>query len=222
MNPRYDDPTALTWRVRRAMFVNAGCAGSDEARMDYAAVDAAARADGRDARGREADAARLRLHLRRERPQARGPDRLLRLARVRRARGAIEPAALRVGRRSIHPYRPDAVAALEQAKADGARAVKWLPPAMGIDLGRAAHARLLRRDAAARRPAHRPPGRGAGGGGRRAPRVRQPAAHPPRARPRRARGRGALRVARPQPRPRREPQSGQGAGGARTSSSSAA
>ncbi|MEO5364718.1 MAG: hypothetical protein H7838_14030 [Magnetococcus sp. DMHC-8] len=34
---------------------------------------------------------------------------------------------------SIHPYRPDAVDALEQAHADGARAVKWLPPAMGID-----------------------------------------------------------------------------------------
>lgn len=34
---------------------------------------------------------------------------------------------------SIHPYRPDAVATLERAKAEGARAVKWLPPAMGID-----------------------------------------------------------------------------------------
>ncbi|MDP1526948.1 MAG: amidohydrolase family protein [Rhodocyclaceae bacterium] len=34
---------------------------------------------------------------------------------------------------SIHPYRPDAIQALEQAKAEGARAVKWLPPAMGID-----------------------------------------------------------------------------------------
>ncbi len=34
---------------------------------------------------------------------------------------------------SIHPYRPDAVAALEEAVANGARAVKWLPSAMGID-----------------------------------------------------------------------------------------
>ena len=34
---------------------------------------------------------------------------------------------------SIHPYRSDALAALEQAKRDGARAVKWLPSAMGID-----------------------------------------------------------------------------------------
>lgn len=34
---------------------------------------------------------------------------------------------------SIHPYRPDAVDALAAAVAAGARAVKWLPSAMGID-----------------------------------------------------------------------------------------
>lgn len=34
---------------------------------------------------------------------------------------------------SIHPYRRDCVAALEWAAGNGARAVKWLPPAMGID-----------------------------------------------------------------------------------------
>ena len=36
---------------------------------------------------------------------------------------------------SIHPYRRDCVEALEQAKKDGARAVKWLPASMGIDPG---------------------------------------------------------------------------------------
>ncbi len=34
---------------------------------------------------------------------------------------------------SIHPYRQDCVTVLEQAAAEGARAVKWLPPVMGID-----------------------------------------------------------------------------------------
>lgn len=34
---------------------------------------------------------------------------------------------------SIHPYRQDCVEALQQAVKDGARAVKWLPSAMGID-----------------------------------------------------------------------------------------
>jgi mannonate dehydratase len=34
---------------------------------------------------------------------------------------------------SIHPYREDCVDALQQAVKDGARAIKWLPSAMGID-----------------------------------------------------------------------------------------
>jgi len=34
---------------------------------------------------------------------------------------------------SIHPYRRDCLEALRQAKAGGARAVKWLPAAMGMD-----------------------------------------------------------------------------------------
>jgi mannonate dehydratase len=34
---------------------------------------------------------------------------------------------------SIHPFRADCVDALERAKRDGARAVKWLPAAMGMD-----------------------------------------------------------------------------------------
>ncbi len=38
---------------------------------------------------------------------------------------------------SIHPYREDALEALEWARAHGARAVKWLPPAMGMDPGSA-------------------------------------------------------------------------------------
>lgn len=34
---------------------------------------------------------------------------------------------------SIHPYREDCVEALQQAVKDGARGIKWLPSAMGID-----------------------------------------------------------------------------------------
>ena len=44
---------------------------------------------------------------------------------------------------SIHPYRKDALEALEQAKRDGARAVKWLPSAMGIDPASARCERVL-------------------------------------------------------------------------------
>ncbi len=34
---------------------------------------------------------------------------------------------------SVHPYRPDAIEALREAHANGARAVKWLPAAQGMD-----------------------------------------------------------------------------------------
>ena len=49
---------------------------------------------------------------------------------------------------SIHPYRPDCAEALEAAVAGGARAIKWLPPAMGIDPASPACDRFY--DAAAR------------------------------------------------------------------------
>ncbi len=38
---------------------------------------------------------------------------------------------------SVHPYRADAIEALEQAHEAGARAVKWLPPTMGMNPGSA-------------------------------------------------------------------------------------
>lgn len=38
---------------------------------------------------------------------------------------------------SVHPYRADAIEALDRAHETGARAVKWLPPTMGIDPGAA-------------------------------------------------------------------------------------
>lgn len=139
MSPHYDDPAALVARGRRMMFVNGGCAGSDEARMDQAAVE------------------RLRA-LMEEMPAG---AKLVLLAfdftydesgRKREDLTAFSVShafAIRVARAkpdrfewaaSIHPYREDAIAALEEAKSHGARAVKWLPPAMGIDL---AHQRTL-------------------------------------------------------------------------------
>jgi mannonate dehydratase len=50
---------------------------------------------------------------------------------VARAHPELVPCA------SIHPYRRDALARLDAAVAAGARAVKWLPNAMGIDPGAA-------------------------------------------------------------------------------------
>ena len=79
------------------------------------------------------DAARLRPGPRRRRAgpvrrRARSTSRTPMPARVAvRYPNEIEWAA------SVHPYRADAVEALDAAVAGGARAVKWLPNAMGID-----------------------------------------------------------------------------------------
>ena len=133
LNPGFDRPTTIAGKVRRAMFFNAACGGEDEARLDEEVVarighlvdelpagakvmllafdhtydpDGTRRDDLTTFAVPDAYAARI----------ARGrPDRFEWIA-------------------SIHPYRRDALDALERARSDGARAVKWLPPTMGIDL----------------------------------------------------------------------------------------
>ena len=133
LNPGFDRPTTLAAQVRRSMFLNAACGGEDEDRLDSAvaerighlaqelppgakvmllAFDFTHDPDGR----RREDLTTFAVPDAYAARVARGrPDRLEWIA-------------------SVHPYRRDAVAALESAKAAGARAVKWLPQAMGIDL----------------------------------------------------------------------------------------
>ncbi len=118
--------------ARRLFFLNAGCAHEAQGSVDLAYVErmhnlvdglrpgvklllfAFERAYGEDGR---ADAARTGFHV----PDAYARDTARKHAKY------FEWAA------SIHPYRADCVEALEKAKLDGARAVKWLPAAMGMD-----------------------------------------------------------------------------------------
>lgn len=134
VNPGFDEPTTLPAKVRRAMFINGGCAGTDEAKLDQAAVarlviladqlPAGAKlvllsfdfTYDEDGRKREDLTTFSVSH-----------EYAMRVAKAHPAR--FEWAG------SVHPYRDDAVAALEAAKAAGARAIKWLPPSMGIHLG---------------------------------------------------------------------------------------
>jgi mannonate dehydratase len=147
LSPGFDRPSTLAGRVRRAMFFNAACGGEDEDRLDVAVAE------------------RI-VHLADEFPpgakvmllafdHTHDPDGTRRddlttfavpdayAARVARSRpDRLEWIA------SVHPYRRDALQALESARAAGARAVKWLPQAMGIDLAhpgaRAFYAALVR------------------------------------------------------------------------------
>ncbi|MGH8765531.1 MAG: amidohydrolase family protein, partial [Burkholderiales bacterium] len=118
--------------ARRAFFLNAGCAYSNDGNVDFAYVRRLAglldgmkrgakimllafeRAYGED--GKRDD----------ERTAFYVPDGYAREV-------AGEHARIFEWVCSIHPYRADCVAALEAAKRDGARGIKWLPSAMGID-----------------------------------------------------------------------------------------
>lgn len=127
VNPRMDAWWHPIEYLRKRFYVNAACAANDAAYVArlyslYAgmpdgvrallfAFDYAYREDG------ERDIEASPFHV---------PNEYA--ARVARAHpDRFEWAA------SVHPYRGDAIAALERAAADGARAVKWLPPVQGMD-----------------------------------------------------------------------------------------
>ena len=132
VNPRMDSLLHPGEYARRLFFLNAGCAHDAQGSVDGAYVE------------------RMHNLIDGMRP---GVKLLLyAFERAHDQRGAPDPGhtaiyvpnayARDIARRhaayfewaaSIHPYRADAVEALVAAKADGARAVKWLPSAMGID-----------------------------------------------------------------------------------------
>jgi hypothetical protein len=133
LNPRMNSALNPTDYARRLFFLNAGCAyGGEGGSVDKAYVQrvldlmdgmrpgaklllfAFERAYGEDGRS---DDERTGFYV---------PDAYAR--ETARAHPAVFEWVA-----SIHPYRADCAAALEAAKRGGARAVKWLPAAMGID-----------------------------------------------------------------------------------------
>ncbi len=132
VNPRLESLLSPQHYARRVFFLNAGCAHDPPGNVDRAyvarlrnlldamprgvklllfAFERTHRADG------SPDLERTSFHV----PDAYARD------TARSAPDRFEWVA------SIHPYRADAVEALEAAARDGARAVKWLPNAMEMD-----------------------------------------------------------------------------------------
>ena len=133
VEPEYDRPRSIAARVRHAFFMNAGCVGADEDRLDQGMVERLVRLVDDCPGGAKFmllafdftfdESGRKREDLTTFAvPNAYAQ----RIARSKPER--FEWIA------SIHPYRPDALEQLEAARLAGARAVKWLPPTMGIDL----------------------------------------------------------------------------------------
>ena len=126
LNPSFD-------RIRHAFFMNAACAGDDEAHVDEGIVARLGKQLDEFPPGAKAmllafDFTYDESGKRREdlTTFAISNDYAQRVAKSRPDR--FEWTA------SVHPYREDVAEALAAAKAGGARCVKWLPPTMGIDL----------------------------------------------------------------------------------------
>ncbi|MDQ3028363.1 MAG: amidohydrolase [Pseudomonadota bacterium] len=134
VEPDYDRPRSLGARVRHAFFMNAGCVGDDEDRLDQGMVARLSQLADDCPQG--AKFMLLAFDFTHDEGGRRRED--LTTFSVPDAY-ALRVAQSRPDRfewiASIHPYRGDALARLDAAHAAGARAVKWLPPTMGIDLG---------------------------------------------------------------------------------------
>jgi predicted TIM-barrel fold metal-dependent hydrolase len=133
VNPEFDHPKTVASKVRHFMFANGGCLGDDEARWDERMVDHLAQQVDELPQG--VKVMLLAFDFAHDPDGSRRDD----LTTFSVPNGyAAKVAKSRPDRfewiASVHPYRKDAIAALDWCKANGARAVKWLPPSMGIDL----------------------------------------------------------------------------------------
>jgi len=132
VNPRMESLLKPAEYARRLFFLNAGCAHDAPGRVDQAYVERIHNlVDGLRPGAKLLLFAFDRFHdeqgtVHLERTGFYVPDAYTRDTARAHAK-YFEWAA------SIHPYARDAVERLQQAKKDGARAVKWLPAAMNID-----------------------------------------------------------------------------------------
>ena len=129
----FDEGRSMGSKVRRAMFANGGCLGENEAMWDARMVVRLAQLlDGLPA---GVKAMLLAFDFTYDEKGAQRQD--LSTFSVSN-RYAAKVAASHPDRfewiASVHPYREDAIDELRWCKANGARAVKWLPPSMAIDL----------------------------------------------------------------------------------------
>ena len=133
VEPSFDRPFWPEARVRHAFFRNGACMGDDEERFDNAMVTRLTQIADQLPAG--AKLVLLGFDFTFDEKGAKRED--LTTFSVPNAY-ARQVAQMRPDRfewtASVHPYRADAAEQLAQAKAGGARAIKWLPPSMGIDL----------------------------------------------------------------------------------------
>jgi len=126
LNPGFD-------RIRHTFFMNAACAGDDEAHVDQGIVARLLKQLDEFPAG--AKAMLLAFDFTYDESGKKREDQTTFAISNEYAQRVAKSAPDRFEwTASVHPYRADAAEALAAAKAGGARCVKWLPPTMGIDL----------------------------------------------------------------------------------------
>jgi mannonate dehydratase len=132
LNPRMESVLAPMRYAQRLFFLNAGCVNEARGQVDRSVV--ARLANLTDDMPSGAKLMLLAFDWCHDEQGRQQPERSTFHVSNAYARSV---AQARPGRfewiASIHPYRPDALDALAEAAATGARAVKWLPSAMGMD-----------------------------------------------------------------------------------------
>ncbi|HEV7478522.1 MAG TPA: twin-arginine translocation signal domain-containing protein [Burkholderiales bacterium] len=132
VNPATDSLLSPAQYARRLFFLNAGCAHEAAGSVDRAYVERMRNLlDGMPAGVKLVLYAFERAHDERGAPDWEHSTFYVPDAYARDVAKAYPASFEWVA--SIHPYRPDALDALAWAKKEGARGVKWLPSAMGID-----------------------------------------------------------------------------------------
>lgn len=133
VDPHFDSGYSPPSRIRRKFFMNAACAGEDEGQLDRSMV--ARLASLADAMPAGAKVMLLAFDFTYDETGKRRDDLTTFSVTNEYAQRVAQSRPDRFEwNASIHPYRGDAIDALARAKAAGARAVKWLPPTMAIDM----------------------------------------------------------------------------------------
>jgi uncharacterized protein len=133
LNPDFAEPSNPIAAVRKTMFMSGGCIGEDDQAADQRMIDELALRVAELPAGAKA----ILLAFDATHTEAGEFDTDATLFQVPDSYAARVASAYPDRFRwmaSIHPYRADAVAALRRAAELGCVGVKWLPPAMGINL----------------------------------------------------------------------------------------
>jgi mannonate dehydratase len=133
VDPHFDHPNGPESYLRKTMFMNGGCVTGSEDQADAAVVQRLAAIAGEFPAG--AKFVLLAFDFTYDETGRKREDwTTFSISNDYAQRVAAAHPDRFEWNASVHPYRQDAVEALRAAKAAGARAVKWLPPSMGIDL----------------------------------------------------------------------------------------